>query len=316
MTPFEQVLQKYRDTSVSERHKGYRFERLMQSFLMTYPLYEGKFSSIWLWDEFPSRKDFGSGDKDLGIDLVCKTKDGDYWAVQCKCYKEDATIDKPKVDTFLSTSGKSFYDTEEAGKKLNFAYRLWIDTTKKGFNSEAETTISNQTPEVGRIGYYKLLEAKVDWQKLDEGLSGKKAAVKKYTPLDHQKTAIDDVHKYLKTSDRGKLIMACGTGKTFTSLRIAEKETGDNGLVLFLVPSIALLGQTLREWKDQCVKPIHAICICSDIEVVKKSSKNNDNDYSITSVSDLALPASTNTKTINRQFQLAGSPKKKKAAIS
>jgi predicted helicase len=99
--------------------------------------------------------------------------------------------------------------------------------------------------------------------------------------------------------------MACGTGKTFTSLRIAENETNNNGLVLFLVPSIALLGQTLCEWKDQCLKPIHAICICSDVEVIKKSSKNNDNDYSLTSVSDLALPASTNTKTINRQFQLA-----------
>ena len=74
MTSFEQVLQKYRDTSISERHKGYRFERLMQSFLKTYPIYEGEFSDIWLWDEFPSSADFGVGDKDLGIDLVAKTR--------------------------------------------------------------------------------------------------------------------------------------------------------------------------------------------------------------------------------------------------
>ena len=117
MKTFEELLQKYRDISFSERDKGYRFERLMQSFLKTYPLYEGQFSSIWLWNEFPSRADFGSGDKDLGVDLVARTKDGDYWAVQCKCYQEDAAIDKPKVDTFLSTSGKTFYDTQKAGKK-------------------------------------------------------------------------------------------------------------------------------------------------------------------------------------------------------
>ena len=301
MTPFEQVLQKYRETSVSEKHKGYRFEKLMQSFLKTYPLYEGKFSSIWLWNEFPSRTDFGVGDKDLGIDLVAHTKDGEYWAVQCKCYQEDAFIDKPKVDTFLSTSGKSFNDTLEFGKKVNFAYRLWIDTTKKGFNAEAEATIHNQTPQVGRLGYYDLDGAAVDWLKLDEG---KKAVVKKYDIKNHQQTAISEVHNYLKNNDRGKLIMACGTGKTFTSLRIAEKETGENGLVLFLVPSIALLGQTLREWKNQCVKPIHAICICSDTGV-SKSASAKDIDYLQATVTDLALPASTNTKNITRQFEAA-----------
>jgi predicted helicase len=307
---FEQVLQKYRDTSFSERDKGYRFERLMQSFLKTYPLYDGQFTSIWLWNEFPSRTDFGSGDKDLGIDLVTRTKDGDYWAVQCKCYQEDALIDKPKVDTFLSTSGKSFYDTLEAGKKANFAYRLWIDTTKKGFNREAENTIQGQTPPVGRLGYYDLISATVDWQKLDEGLSGKKAAVKKYEPLLHQQTAISEVHNYLKKNDRGKLIMACGTGKTFTSLRIAEKEINSNpaasgnGLVLFLVPSIALLGQTLREWKNQCVKPIYAICICSDTGVSKSD------DAITATVTDLALPASTNIKNITRQFEAARNSQK------
>jgi len=299
---FEELLQKYRDISFSERDKGYRFERLMQSFLKTYPLYEGKFTSIWLWNEFPSRADFGSGDKDLGVDLVARTKDGDYWAVQCKCYQEEAAIDKPKVDTFLSTSGKAFYDTQEAGKKVNFAYRLWIDTTKKGFNREAETTIQGQTPPVGRLGYYDLLNASVDWQKLDEGLSGKKAAVKKYEPKPHQQTAISDVHSYLKTNDRGKLIMACGTGKTFTSLRIAENETSENGLVLFLVPSIALLGQTLREWSDQCAKPIHAICICSDVAVSKKTETN---DASQITTTDLALPASTNEKIIKHQYERA-----------
>jgi predicted helicase len=295
---FDQILQKYRDISFSERDKGYRFEKLMKAYLQTDPIYAGLFDTIWLWNEFPSRADFGVGDKDLGIDLVGRTVTGDYWAIQCKCYKEDARIDKPKVDTFLSTSGKSFYDVHEAGKKVNFSFRLWIDTTINGFNNESKATIEGQTPPVGQIHYYDLVNAVVDWKKLDEG---KKADVKKYDPKPHQQTAIDDVHNYLKNNDRGKLIMACGTGKTFTSLRIAEKETNEKGLVLFLVPSIALLGQTLREWKNQCVKPIHAICICSDAGV----SKSNDNDYNISSTSDLALPASTSIKNIEKQFETA-----------
>jgi predicted helicase len=299
---FEQILREFRDKSFSERDKGYRFERLMQSFLKTYPVYADLFTKIWLWNEFPSRNDFGAGDKDLGIDLVAMTKYGDYWAIQCKCYKEDARIDKPKVDTFLSASGRSFYDTQEVGKKVNFNCRLWIDTTINGFNHEAEISIQHQTPEVIRLGYYDLLDAPVDWQKIYDGLSGKNAAVKKYDPKLHQQEAITNVHNYLKTNDRGKLIMACGTGKTFTSLRIAEKETGDNGLVLFLVPSIALLGQTLREWKSQCTKQIHAICICSDVAVSKKSETDDTSQITTT---DLALPASTNIKNIEHQYERA-----------
>jgi len=191
---------------------------------------------------------------------------------------------------------------------VNFVCRLWIDTTIKGFNREAETTIQNQTPEVKRIGYYQLADAVVDWQKIYDGLSGSNAAVKKYDPKDHQKTAISQTHEYLKNHDSGKLIMACGTGKTFTSLRIVEKEMANNdGLVLFLVPSIALLGQTLREWKAQCVKPIHAICICSDA-AVSKSNKNEDTNQ--ISVTDLCLPASTDIKNITRQVMNARSSQK------
>lgn len=72
--------------------------------------------------------------------------------------------------------------------------------------------------------------------------------------------------------------MACGTGKTFTSLKIAENETNGKGFILFLVPSIALLGQTLEEWYAEANEPIKAICICSDSEVSKKKTKSEDID--------------------------------------
>jgi predicted helicase len=303
MGSFENIIQKYRDTSFSERDKGYRFEKLMREYLKSDPLYAAQWSNVWLWPEFPSRHDFSG--KDTGIDLVVRTVHGDYWAVQCKCLKEDTRIDKPMVDTFLSTSGKSFYDVNEPGKKVRFSCRLWIDTTLAGFNAEAEHTIRDQIPEVKRRGYYDLAEAPVDWTRLDKGVSGEAAVKKRYAPKPHQQTAIDQTHEYLKTHDRGKLIMACGTGKTFTSLRIAENEIKDSlgtsggGLVLFLVPSIALLGQTLREWSAQAQEPLYPICICSDAQVSKTKGADDD------SIVDLALPASTSIKNITLQYNRA-----------
>lgn len=304
-SPFARILDKYRSDSISERDKGNKFELLMQRFLQTDPVFSSKLETVWLWNDFFAKDQFGG--KDVGIDLVAKTIEGNYWAIQCKCYKADKKIDKPAVDTFLSTSGKVFAD--EDGKKIHFAYRLWLDTTENGFNQEALNSTKNQDPEFHRFGLIELEESLVDWEKLDSGLSGDSARVKKKSPLDHQKEAIAKVHEYFKdgTRDRGKLIMACGTGKTYTSLCIAEKETDGKGTILFLVPSIALLGQTLREWSADATDKIKPICICSDAGVSKKSSNDSEGDgYS---VEELALPASTNVSTIVKQLQVAQSKK-------
>ncbi len=285
---FKDVLNKFRKEAISERDKGYKFERLMKSYLQVAPEYAGRFKEIWLWEEFPYRRDFSG--KDTGIDLVAMTIERDYWAIQCKCYAEDACIDKGGVDSFLSTSGKEFFN--ENMETTRFAYRLWISTTNK-WNSEAERTIKNQNPPVLRISLSDLENASIDWDNLVKGNAN--ALKPKYPLRDHQRTAMEKVHEYFKTADRGKLIMACGTGKTFTSLKIAENETNGNGLVLFLVPSIALLGQTLREWSAQADTPIHPICICSDAKI----SQQKDGGGSIV---DLALPASTDVKSISRQY--------------
>jgi predicted helicase len=110
-------------------------------------------------------------------------------------------------------------------------------------------------------------QAPVDWKKLDNGITGETSRTTKKELRQHQKEALDKTHEHFKTADRGKLIMACGTGKTFNALRIAENETNSHGLILFLVPSISLLGQTLREWSADAKEPINAICICSDPEI-------------------------------------------------
>ncbi|MHA7864877.1 restriction endonuclease [Flagellimonas marinaquae] len=266
---FKDILEKYRKYSFSERDKGDRFERLMAAYLQTDPKYKNQFKNIWLWNEFPGRNDLGGGD--TGIDVVALTYEGDYWAIQCKCYAEGTTIDKKAVDSFLSTSSRRFKN--ENLETVSFSHRLWIDTTGKRWSSNAEGVILNQNIPVSRIGLFHLEEAPVQWEKLDDGISGKDAQKVKYEVRKHQKTALENTNDYFKEKDRGKLIMACGTGKTFTALRIAENETNGQGLILFLVPSIALIGQTLNEWTGQAINPINPICICSQPDITKKKEK-------------------------------------------
>ena len=123
---FDEILNKYRSDSESKFEQGTKFEQLMKRFLQVYPMYRGKFSDIWLWNEFPYRDEISS--KDIGIDLVTRTIEGEFWAVQCKFFNEDIEIDKPAVDSFITTSGNSF---KVDGIDKNFSLKLWIDTTKK-----------------------------------------------------------------------------------------------------------------------------------------------------------------------------------------
>lgn len=295
---FKEILHKFRTESFTEKEKGTKFERLMRSWLLTDPRYN-ELEKVWLWEEFPGRKDFGG--TDTGIDLVAKTEMGDYWAIQCKCYAEDTAIDKPAVDSFLATSSRTFTN-EVTFQTTRFSNRVWISTTAH-WGSNAEEAIRNQEPPVTRIGLADLNSSPVDWQKLLDGLTGDSALVKGKQPREHQLTAISKAytHYMVDGNDRGKLIMACGTGKTYTSLLIAEQLLDGKGLVLFMVPSIALLGQSLNAWSADAKKPIKAVCICSDAKASRKT--RNDFDDMDDSVVDLAVPASTNTKSIAAQLK-------------
>ncbi len=301
---FNQILHKYRTKSFSERDKGDRFERLIQAYLQTDPTYTNTLKYVWKWNEFPGKKDFGG--KDTGIDLVALTFEGDYWAIQCKCFAEKATIDKKSVDSFLSTSSRTFKNDQL--QSVTFEKRLWVSTTNN-WGSNAEETIRNQNPPVTRINLTDLEQAPVNWGNLEKGITGDLSRTTKKTLRQHQTDALNNTHNHFLENDRGKLIMACGTGKTFTSLRIAENETNGNGLVLFLVPSIALLGQTLREWSADANEPIKPICICSDSRITRqRGNSNDDTDFSVV---DLAFPASTDVKSVIKQFKAIDRTSKK-----
>ena len=268
----------------------------MKGYLLTSPIYKNTIQKVWLWNEFPYKDQFGGSD--IGIDLVAETPEGKFWAVQCKFYAEDNEIDKAEVDSFISTSAKSFKPFTEP---VHFDYRLWISTTNK-WSSKAEETIKNQHPAISRIKLLDLENEPIDWERIENDVFGDDARQKPFELKEHQRRALDSASEYFKTNDRGKMIMACGTGKTFTSLRIAEQETGGKGLVLFLVPSIALLGQMLKEWMSQTKVKIYPICVCSDPEVSKKTKQIDEDTFSTV---DLALPASTSVPEIVRRLKYA-----------
>lgn len=297
---FIEILHKFRAESFTQKDKGTQFERLMRSWLLSDPRYSN-LTEVWMWEDFPSKKDFGG--KDTGIDLVAHTDTGEYWAIQCKCYKEDAIIDKPAVDSFLATSSRTFLDVDSL-QTTSFARRVWISTTNH-WGTNAEEAIQNQNPPLNRVGLVDLQTSPVDWKLLLDGLEGKDAMLPGKQPREHQLRAMSAAHQYFETHDRGKLIMACGTGKTYTALKIAEDMLPDKGLVLFLVPSISLLGQTLNAWCADATKPIKGICICSDAKASRKISRGikADEDDTQDSTVDLAVPATTNPKSIARQLK-------------
>ena len=174
---FNDVLTKFRAEAFSERDKGFRFEKLMKKYLQIEPQYKNILKTVWLWNEFPFRNDFSG--KDTGIDLVAQTVEGDYWAIQCKCFREDAYIDKSGVDSFLSTSSKSF--TGEDLQTKQFAQRLWISTTNH-WNSEAEETIKNQNPPLHRISLTDLQNTSdyINWDELVNGMETSALKDRKY----------------------------------------------------------------------------------------------------------------------------------------
>ena len=290
------ILKELEENSHSQRDKGTKFELLIKNWFLTTKLYSDNIKEIWLWDEFPYKNQFGGSDS--GIDLIIHNLEDEYLAIQCKFYKENTEISKSDVDTFISTSAKLF---EINGETKKFSGRIFISTTNK-WSKKASDLIENQEIPVIRISLNELENSDVDWSKIYLGKNGKEAKKASKTIRNHQKEARDSVNKYFKEHDRGKLIMACGTGKTFTSLKIAENETNKNGFILFLVPSIALLGQTLREWTNDIDKEtkLYPICICSDSKISSKKSTNDDN---ITSVIDLALPATTDIDKIVNQLE-------------
>lgn len=280
------ILRELRSISYDERDKGDRFERLMQAYLVVEPQYGALYDAVWMWTDYPQR----GARKDTGIDLVARSRDtGELTAIQCKFFDPSTTVTKPMLDSFLAASSKNLNGTPE------FSARLVISTSDN-WGSNAEDAIENQNPPVQRLRVQDLDDSSIDWGQFSltaPGALTKKAAKQ---PFPHQELAIAKVVSGFNESDRGKLIMACGTGKTFTSLKLVEEIVPLGGTVLFLVPSISLLSQTLKEWTIESAVSLRSFAVCSDVSVGKRKS---DEDMPVT---DLAYPATTNTTKLVEKF--------------
>ncbi len=292
MTALQSILATYRSQSQSEREKGTYFEELIRTYFRHEPKYAGYYDQVWLYTDWAAEvggPEFGLSGKDTGIDLVAKVSGTDeYHAIQCKCYAEDYRVKKSDIDSFFTASGQK-----------PFVYRL-IVTTTNDWSENAERSLEGQTPPVSKITLLDLDHSQIDWAKY---APSKPAALKEKKRLrKHQISALENVKLGLKSADRGKLIMACGTGKTFTSLKIAEQLAGKNKRVLFLVPSLNLLSQTLTEWTQESSIPLRSFAVCSDAEVGKKRG-NKDEDIVETFAHELQYPATTDAKRL--AFEMA-----------
>ncbi|WP_210014715.1 DEAD/DEAH box helicase [Pseudomonas palmensis] len=276
MSALAALLDFYRSTSVTEREKGTYFEELICVYLRNEATYRDLYDQVWTYADWA--KEQGLSGKDAGIDLVARTRGtGEYHAIQCKLYAEDYKVQKKDIDSFFTASGKA-----------PFSHRI-IVTTTNNWSEHAEDALQGQHLSINKIDLQALEDSQIDWAKYQ---SSKAVALKSKKQLrEHQQTALNAVAAGLKDAERGKLIMACGTGKTFTSLKIAEHLAGKGKRVLFLVPSLSLLSQTLTEWTQETEIPLHSFAVCSDSDVGKKRKAEDDAVQVFTH--ELRYPATT-----------------------
>ncbi len=288
--------------------RGKQFEHFVKWFLKADPEWATQVDQVWLWDEWPQR--WGA---DCGVDLVFRHKNGDHWAVQAKCYSPDYDITKHDVDKFLSESNRPLIQ-----------HRLLIATTDRIGNNAKQVCDAQDKPVI-RFLLSDFEKSALDYPaNLSELPQAKRKS--RPAPKEHQLEAIEAVVEGLKTADRGQLIMACGTGKTFTTLWIKEQlvsqqaepappltrggwegfePNGQPGIntgksigatrTLVLLPSLGLLAQTLREWTFAAATPFEVLCVCSDQTVGSKG-----NDEAIHSVADLAFPVTSDANEVKR----------------
>ena len=276
MHTLESLLRSYRAAAISERDKGTAFEKLIKAWLVKDPVQALRIQQVQTWAEWAA--DHGQNRNDTGIDLVATRHDHGFTAIQCKFVAPDTRISKQAIDSFISASAKPA-----------FSERIIVETTTKAWSPNAETMLQGQAIPTTRIGLQDLIASDVDWTTFAG--SGEIQRREPRTLRPDQVEALNAVRTGLTAADRGKLIMACGTGKTLTALRVAEDLTGPDKQVLFLMPSLALMAQSVREWCADALWPLATFAVCSDVQVGKR--RRSMDDIAELEVTDLTFPVTT-----------------------
>ncbi len=295
MTTFSQLLEQFDNAAKTTAAKGRRFERFCQAFLQVDPFWSAQFAEVWTWDDWPGR----GGRVDTGVDLVArKAGSDDFVAIQCKFYSPSATLSWTNVSTFAGMLGSPEFSE---GLLISTAGRV-SDHVTNNLDSNEKTT---------RIwGVEDFEQSRVDWSQFSIQNPTSLVLALPKTLRPHQVSAIADVTEGFTEHDRGQLIMACGTGKTLTSLRLAEQRVGVGGTVLFLVPSINLLSQTVLAWANDAELPLATFAVCSDIQAGRRKS---DEDMS---ANDLSFPATTDVQQLSAALEERATPDKMTVVFS
>ena len=270
-TTFEHVLEYLRERAGDDgKTRGLLFEKLIKSFLQTDELYS--FKNVWLWNEYPGR----GKRRDVGVDIVAEYDGGKKCAIQCKFYKSKS-ITKRDIDSFLEAGSDS----------SEFDGGMMLCHTSDGYGKNAQDALKRHNCKV--LDFHHLANSNTDWPNLATGFTTVKPKPK-FKMRPDQKEAKQAVVSKLQKQDRGKLEMACGTGKTFTALKIAEDMVGVGGTVLYAVPSITLMQQAIRDWSEQRGIPHRYVGVCSDVKISK-----DENDLSI---SELEIGVTTDSNKV------------------
>lgn len=284
------LLERYRSGSASEREKGGYFEKLVRVWLQHAPTQRDLYRQVKGYGEWARAQ--GQDARDTGIDLVAELAEapGEWCAIQCKFYAEGHRIQRADIDSFFTASGRR-----------PFVRRLIVDTTGVPWSVHAEGALEGQSIDTKRVGLSDIEDSGIDWKAFSA--TEKVQLLARKQPRPHQVEALAAVRTGLAEADRGKLIMACGTGKTYTALHIAETMIGKGGRVLFLVPSLSLMSQTIREWSIDSATPLRSFAVCSDSQVGVRKAANED--VADIDVHDLEIPASTRAADFAARAKLA-----------
>lgn len=280
MTSFHEVMETFDDASTTAR--GTRFEELMVQYFRTDPVQSSQYCNVCRWSDWDHHRGV-----DVGIDLVAQERESGEWtAIQCKYYSPSHTLAKRDIDSFFTASGRRW-------DGIAFTNRIIISTTDR-WSNHAEEALSEQSIPVERIGLDQITASPIDWRPIEPGeLRFELSKAHPFEPRPHQREAIDRILAGFRDHDRGQWISACGTGKTFTSLKLAERMAADNGgnlRVLFCAPSIQLVGQSLQEWTAQKHLDMRSFLVCSDTKVSRTAEDIAPHD--------LPLPATTDPQVL------------------
>lgn len=277
---------------INPQIKGREFEHALKQALTKHPGDWGKarFSDVWLWNQWPGLEDYGYTRQDKGIDLVARLTDnydGGLVAIQAKY--GSSTVSTTDVNNFLAYSGNDY-----------FAERILV--VNQSISKNGEDNIERAKPRCRILRLNEIDSWVDDWREyIPNRIDDIEINIARHELRPYQEDALHAIRQNFVEKSRGKLILPCGTGKSFVALKAAEENAGLGKTVLYLVPSISLMGQTMREWSRQRSIEHQYIGICSDVTTGKSIVKDPEN-YVAGQLAELTMPVTTDAAKITSKL--------------